>query len=89
MKNKRILFVIVALFLGANFAFSQAKKPAPKKKTAPKAISVYICTNEKDKLFHKRRSCGGLNKCSNEIKFIASGAELKKWKRKSCARCNK
>ena len=89
MKNRRILFVVVALIMGANFAFSQAKKTAPKKKSAPKAISVYICTNEKDKLFHKRRSCAGLNKCNNEIKFINSAAELKKWKRKSCARCNK
>lgn len=88
MKNKRILFVAVALFMGANFAFSQAKKPV-KKKSAPKPISVYVCVSERDKLFHKRRSCAGLNKCSNEIKFIASAAELKKYKRKSCARCNK
>ena len=89
MKNKRILFLALTFLLSMNVAFSQAKKQTPKKKSAPKAISVYICTNEKDKLFHKRRSCAGLNKCNNDIKFINSPAELKKWKRKSCPRCNK
>jgi len=90
MKNTRIFFIMLALFVCFGSAFAQAKKkPAPKKKTPPKAISVYVCVSEKDKLFHKRRSCAGLNKCSNEIKFIASASELKKYKRKSCARCNK
>jgi hypothetical protein len=88
MKNRRILFLAMALILGANFAFSQAKKPAAKKKPAPKAINVYVCTDPKDKVFHKRRTCAGLNKCANEIKFIATASELKKWKRKSCTRCH-
>jgi hypothetical protein len=89
MKNKRIVVVVFALLMSTNFAFSQAKKEAPKKKSAPKAISVYVCVSETDKLFHKRRSCAGLNKCNNDIKFIGSVAELKKYKRKSCPRCNK
>ncbi|MBP7808245.1 MAG: hypothetical protein KA163_03035 [Bacteroidia bacterium] len=90
MKNTRIIFIMVAFFVCFGSAFAQAKKkPAPKKKAAPKAISVYVCTDNKDKTFHKRRSCGGLNKCSNEIKFVSSVSELKKYKRKSCARCNK
>ena len=89
MKNTKLIITVLAFFIGISLGFGQAKKPASKKKSAPKAISVYICTNEKEKLFHKRRSCAGLNKCSNEIKFINSAAELKKWKRKSCARCNK
>lgn len=88
MKNTKLIFTILAFFIGISLGFSQAKKPA-KKKSAPKPISVYVCVSETDKLFHKRRSCAGLNKCSNEIKFIGSVAELKKYKRKSCARCNK
>ncbi len=87
MKNRRILFLAFALIMGTNFAFSQAKKPA-KKKAPAKAISIYLCTDPKDKLFHKRSSCAGLNKCANEIKFIKSATELKKWKRKSCSRCH-
>jgi hypothetical protein len=90
MKNTRIIFIMMALFVCFGSAFAQAKKkPAPKKKAAPKAISVYVCTDDKDKTFHKHRSCGGLNKCSNEIKFVSSVNELKKYKRKSCTRCNK
>jgi hypothetical protein len=89
MKSVKIIIAVLAIFIGCSSAFAQAKKSAPKKKAAPKAISVYICTNEKDKLFHKRRSCAGLNKCNNDIKFINSAGELKKWKRKSCPRCNK
>jgi hypothetical protein len=89
MKNTKLIFTILAFFIGISLGFAQTKKPAPKKKSAPKAISVYVCVSEKDKLFHKRRSCAGLNKCSNEIKFISSASELKKYKRKSCARCNK
>ncbi len=89
MKKTRLIFSVLAFFIGISLGLAQAKKPAPKKKAAPKAISVYVCVSEKDKLFHKRRSCAGLNKCSNEIKFIGSASELKKYKRKSCARCNK
>lgn len=88
MKNRRILFLAIALIMGAHLAFSQAKKPAAKKKAAPKPISVYVCTDPKDKVFHKRRTCAGLNKCANEIKFINKATDLKKWKRKSCTRCH-
>jgi hypothetical protein len=67
---------------------AQTKKTSgTKKKTAPKSISVFICTAVADKLYHKRRTCAGLNKCNNEIKNITTAAELKKWKRKSCKRC--
>lgn len=89
MRNVKFIIAVLAIFISFGSAFAQTKKAAPKKKTAPKAISVYICTSEKDKLFHKRRTCAGLNKCNNEIKFLSSAAELKKWKRKSCTRCNK
>jgi hypothetical protein len=90
MKNKRIIFTVLAFLLciGMGFAQTKAKKPAPKKKPAPAAISVYVCDSQKDKLFHKRRTCAGLNKCSGEIKFINSAATLKKYKRKSCPRCH-
>ena len=87
MKNKGRILTVLVFFIGLNFGFAQVKKPAPKKKTVPKSISVWICNSEKDKLFHKRNSCAALNKCSNEIKFIKSSAELKKYKRKSCPRC--
>jgi hypothetical protein len=88
MKNAKLIIIILAIFIGSGSAFAQAKKTT-KKKGAPKPISVYVCVSETDKLFHKRRSCAGLNKCNNEIKFIGSAAELKKYKRKSCPRCNK
>ena len=88
MKNMKFIIAVLAIFISIGSAFAQAKKPV-KKKSAPKPISVYVCASETDKLFHKRRSCAGLNKCNNEIKFISSAAELKKYKRKSCARCNK
>lgn len=88
MKNIKFIIAVLAIFISFGSAFAQTKKPA-KKKTAPKPISVYVCVSETDKLFHKRRSCAGLNKCNNEIKFVSSAAELKKYKRKSCPRCNK
>lgn len=87
MKNSKLLFTLLAFFIGVTLGVAQTKKPAPKKKPAAKVISVWICNSEKDKLFHKRNSCAALNKCSNEIKFIKSAAELKKYKRKSCPRC--
>ena len=90
MKNKRIIFTIFAFLLCIGIGFAQTKggkKPAPKKKVAPAAISVYVCDSAKDKLFHKRSSCAGLNKCSGEIRLIKSASELKKMKRKSCKRC--
>lgn len=89
MKSKRIFFTVLAFLLCLGTGFAQTKKkPAPKKKAAPKAISIYVCDSQKDKLFHKRRTCAGLNKCNGEIKFINSAAALKKYKRKSCARCH-
>lgn len=63
------------------------KATTTKKKAAPKEINVYVCTSEKDKFYHKRSSCGGLNKCSTEIKNIKSAAMLGKYKRKKCSRC--
>ena len=70
-------------------AKTTAKKTttSTKKKAAPKEINVYVCTSEKDKYYHKRSSCGGLNKCSTEIKNIKSSAMLGKYKRKKCTRC--
>lgn len=88
MKNARLVVTLFVFFIGIGLSYGQTKKTT-KKKAAPKPISVYVCVSETDKLFHKRRSCAGLNKCNNEIKFISSAAELKKYKRKSCARCNK
>ena len=89
MKNNRIIFTVLAFLLciGLGFAQTKGKKPAPKKKAAPAPISVYICDSAKDKLFHKRSSCGALNKCSGEIRLIKSSSELKATKRKSCKRC--
>lgn len=90
MKKSRIIFTVIAFVLCVTSGMAQAKKTSStKKKPAAKPISVYVCTGNNDKLFHKRRTCAGLNKCSNEIKYITSVAELKKWKRKSCTRCNK
>jgi hypothetical protein len=94
MKTIKIVVTLVLMIIGMSAGMAQTKKTTSTKKTtttkkaAPKAIAVYICTSEKDKLFHKRRTCAGLNKCSGEIKYITSVAELKKWKRKSCIRCN-
>jgi hypothetical protein len=88
MKRSKILIMAGAFLLCSFAGLAQTKKTTTKKKAAPKPISVYVCTSDKDKLFHKRRTCAGLNKCSNEIKYITSATELKKWKRKSCTRCN-
>lgn len=89
MKTRRIILTALVFFIGLGFGFAQTKKPAPKKKkAAPKAINVYLCNSERDKLYHKYRGCALLGKCSNEIKQIKSVAELKKYKRKSCTRCN-
>jgi len=90
MKSKKIVFMVFVFLLciGAGFAQTTTKKPAAKKKKPAVAISVYVCDSQKDKVFHKRRTCAGLNKCSGEIKFVTSAAVLKKYKRKSCARCH-
>ena len=88
MKNlkKITLFITFLLFMFNGVA--QTKAPA-KKKSPPKEINVYICTNPKDKVFHKRIGCHDLSKCGSggDIKQIKSAAELKKWKRKCCKRC--
>ena len=90
MKTRKTIFVVLAImaFVGSALSQTKPKKSGTAKKAAPKAISVYICNSDKDKFFHKRSSCGGLNKCSNEIKQIKSSAELKKYRRKSCPRCH-
>jgi hypothetical protein len=88
MKKKRITLTLIALVFCAAAAMAQTKKTtSTKKKSAPKEINVFICTAVADKLYHKRRTCAGLNKCNNELKHISTAAELKKWKRKSCPRC--
>jgi hypothetical protein len=88
MKTPRIILIALTVLLSVNVSLAQTKKTSsPKKKAAPKSISVFICTAVADKLYHKRRTCAGLNKCNNEIKQITTAAELKKWKRKSCKRC--
>ncbi len=93
-----LLFVLITI---AGFAKMKAQtKPSqtkPKttktaaktsaKKTAPKEINVYVCTDDKDKFYHKRNSCAGLNKCGGEIKNIKSQAALSKYKKKKCPRC--
>lgn len=89
MKKMKFIITVLTIFISFSSVLAQTKKPAPKKKSPPKPVSVYICASESDKLFHKRRTCAGLNKCNSDIKHISSVAELKKWKRKSCARCNK
>lgn len=97
MKYKKIISVILISFFFFVHGIAQTKpKPQAKqntqtkgtgKKTTPKAISVYVCTNKKDKFFHKYSSCNRLNKCSEEIKHITNGNDLKKYKRKSCVHC--
>lgn len=89
-----ILILLICLaFTGFNSAQTKPKtstkktSSAVKKKPAPKEINVYVCTSEKDKYYHKRSSCAGLNKCSTEIKNIKSPAILGKYKRKKCSRC--
>jgi hypothetical protein len=64
-----------------------AKKAPVKKKTAAAEINVYVCTSSKDKFYHKRSSCAGLNKCSEEIKNIKSQGMLNKYKKAKCKRC--
>lgn len=94
MKNRALSFIIIAIFAFTLSGMAQTKtqtKPAAKKtatkKTPGKAINVYVCTDTKDKFFHKYSSCNRLNKCSNDLKNIKSAAELKKYKRKSCPHC--
>ena len=86
MKNKKVIFLIIAAFSLFTNGIAQTKpKPQVKqntqtkgtsKKTPAKVISVYVCTNKKDKLFHKYSSCNQLNKCSGEIKHITMGTRL-------------
>jgi hypothetical protein len=91
---KTLLLILICFFLQGQI-YSQTKPrttakkttTSTKKKAAPKEINVYVCTSEKDKYYHKRSSCGGLNKCSTEIKNIKSAAMLGKYKRKKCTRC--
>ena len=98
--NKHLITLILLVTLGVSELNSQTKpkpktqtKPkttakAPvKKKALPKEINVFVCTSEKDKFYHKRNSCAGLNKCSGEIKNIKSPAMLGKYKRQKCKRC--
>lgn len=92
---QRILFFSLFL-LSLNFAaFSQTtskyKTTTTKKTTtkaaANKAVNVYVCTDPKDKLYHKFSSCSKLNKCAGQIKNVKSASELKNLKRKSCTHC--
>lgn len=73
-------------------AKTTAKKTtkAPVKKATvkkPAESSGYVCTSSKDKFYHKRSSCGALNKCAETVKYCQTQAELAKWKRKRCTRC--
>ena len=102
-KVLRYTLVILALFAFSNVTLSQTKpktttqttkkapvKKAPIKKAAvkkPAETSAYVCTSNKDKYYHKRSSCGALNKCSETVKFCKTQAELAKWKRQRCSRC--
>ena len=63
-----------------------AVKKVPAKKPAAD-VNAYVCTSNKDKFYHKRSSCGALNKCSETIKFLKTQGELSKYKRKKCTRC--
>ncbi len=91
-----ITLVALALFAFSDPIQAQTKpktttkapvKKAPVKKALPKEINVYVCTSSKDKYYHKRSSCMGMNKCSETIKNIKKPAELGKYKRKKCPRC--
>lgn len=91
---KKIQLICLLIFcLSSAQVFAQTKaKPQKTTKTTTskkpaKAISVYVCTDNKDKFFHKYSSCSKLNKCSNQIINVKSAAELKKYKRKSCLHC--
>lgn len=99
-KVLKLSLVLLTLFAFCNVAGAQTKpktttkaatKKAPVKKTAavkkPAETSAYVCTSSKDKYYHKRSSCGALNKCSETIKFCKTQGELAKWKRRRCSRC--
>ena len=92
-KLLKIFFITLAMFVLCSTAISQTKPKTPAKKTTkapvkkPAETSGYVCTSSKDKFYHKRSSCGGLNKCSETVKYCATQGELAKWKRKRCTRC--
>lgn len=92
----KITIVALTLLVFINGVDAQTKpkkttkapvKTAPVKKALPKEINVYVCTSSKDKYYHKRSSCMGLNKCAETIKNIKKPTELGKYKRKKCPRC--
>jgi hypothetical protein len=92
----KIALILLAMFAFCNTYSAQTKpktttkppaKKAAVKKALPKEINVYVCTSSKDKYYHKRSSCMGMNKCSESIKNIKKPAELGKYKRKKCPRC--
>lgn len=97
--KKLILTLVILVFVGNTNVWSQTKpktqakpktsaKAPAKKKAPPAAINVYVCTSNKDKFYHKRSTCGGLNKCSEEIKNIKTSGALAKFKKqKKCTRC--
>ena len=92
----KITLLVLAVFALTDPILAQTKpkkttkapvKTAPVKKALPKEINVYLCTSSKDKYYHKRTTCMGLNKCSETIKNIKKPTELGKYKRKKCPRC--
>ncbi len=91
MTHTKKILLTLTFFLFLFNGIAQTKpgaKQTPKKKAPPKEINVWICTNPKDKTFHKRAGCSELSKCGGELKQIKSAAELKKWaKKKSCKHC--
>jgi len=94
MKKLFLPFLILVFCSYSEFGVAQTKpKPKPKttkapvKKAVAKEINVYVCTSNKDKFYHKRNSCGALNKCTETIKNIKKPGELGKYKRKKCQRC--
>lgn len=97
MIHKKIIVLILTSFTLFTNGIAQTKpKATPKqntttkgisKKTPVKAISIYVCSDNKDKFFHKYSNCNRLNKCAGEIKHITKGSEIKKYKRKSCVHC--
>lgn len=89
MKAKNLLLTLATILMFSLCATAQTKTKSKTttKKAPAKAISVYLCDDGKDKLYHKRTSCAVLNKCHTEIKNIKSVAALKKYKRKACLRC--